>query len=159
MAKLFVKYEDIACQSKFFILVWQATWQQIVLSSAYTGVAAQWLASYKCKAVNGIQAKCRGIINWVWNSTALNPTQLSIIIIYYNLHIYQALSAEKKRKAMKKAILWWFWYKVIILVQYSVCSRKPHEPILCCESKGFVQLSRLWTLEGLFEASSGWLAD
>lgn len=50
MAKLLVKYEDIACQSKFFILAWQ----QIVLSSAYTGVAAQWLASYKCKAVNGI---------------------------------------------------------------------------------------------------------
>lgn len=49
-------------------------------------------------------------------TTALNPTQLSIIIIYYNLHIYQALSAEKKCKAMKKAILWWFGYKVIILV-------------------------------------------
>lgn len=76
-----------------------------MLASAYTGVAAQWLALISAKRSMGSKqsAGALSIEYGIGYTTALNPTQLSII--YYNLHIYQALYAEKKRKAMKKAIL------------------------------------------------------
>lgn len=78
-----------------------------MLASAYTGVAAQWLALISAKRSMGSKQSvgALSIEYGIGYRTALNPTQLSISIIYYNLHIYQALSAEKKRKAMKKAIL------------------------------------------------------
>lgn len=78
-----------------------------MLASAYIGVAAQWLAIISAKRSMGSKQSARALsIEYgIGYTTALNPTQLCISIIYYNLHIYQALSTEKKRKAMKKAIL------------------------------------------------------